>query len=298
MITWIASYPRSGNTWLRMLLKSMLDPDWSIDRMSIALAPNAGDRAFIEKHSGFMTADLSDGEIAAVRQAVHATIASLSDRPFFVKVHDNYYLSAVADGHANLSATADSAQDNANTLFAPRPGDRVLYVVRNPADVAVSLAAFVGEPHDRIVSLMCNEQARWDDLTPSARHDQVSYRLGSWASHVSGWVQGGMRDQCLCLRYEDMIADAGAVLRRVADWLALPVDPAAIDRAVTRTAFSRLHAHEQRHGFAEASPGAAFFRSGPAGAGHDGLSREHLVRIADASADVMCRLGYQPAARP
>ena len=101
----------------------------------------------------------------------------------------------------------------------------------------------------------------------------------------------------LLVRYEDMQADAAAVLRRVLDFAGRPATEDEIRRAVAYASFDELRRQEDDRGFREAPrpwSGGTFFRRGEAGAWRDELTAEQVARIEAAHAGMMRRLGYEP----
>lgn len=280
MLVWIASYPRSGNTWLRLLLKTLLaKDDWELDAGPLRFAPIASDRYFIETYSGFWTSDLTAAELRTVRRTAHQRLADLaSDRPLFVKVHDRFL-----------------EPGEQRSIFAPKADYRVIYIVRDPGDVAVSLAAYLGVDHDRAVAILCDQGFSFATAALARGRTQVAYPLGAWSGHVSGWLAAGTQRLRL-IRYERLLADTHGELAGLCRWLGLALDDAAIARAVERMRFDRLQASEDRQGFAEA-PGYAsgrFFRRGRAGEGRHLLSPRQLERIDADCGPVMADLGYAP----
>ncbi len=138
-----------------------------------------------------------------------------------------------------------------------------------------------------------------DDACTLARRDgrlkhQVPQRLTSWSGHVTSWRDAPDLRLCV-IRYEDMLADLAAVLRRIGDFLALPVPAGAAAAAVEATGFARLQAQERQSGFVQRRPGvASFFRRGIAGGWRDSLSPAQVERLVADHGAVMARLGYPP----
>ncbi len=71
-IYWLASYPKSGNTWLRSFLSNLQqDGDAPADINELATGTIASARDWLDEALGFDSADLSADEIDRLRPAVY-----------------------------------------------------------------------------------------------------------------------------------------------------------------------------------------------------------------------------------
>ncbi len=292
---WLASYPKSGNTWLRMLLANMSATDAPADindlpeRGGIASARGPFDHLTLID-SGLLTFD----EIDALRPRVYEELArGAQDDEYdnepdaasvrFVKAHDAYTLTPKGEP----------------LLAGARGADAAIVIVRDPRDVAPSLANHGHIGIDEAIARMSDDEdgfcARSD-----RQHNQLRQRLLGWSGHVTSWLD--QRDiPVLPVRYEDMRADPAGQLRRVLGFARRPASEEDIARAVAFADFAELSGQEQEKGFREAPrpyAGGAFFRRGEAGAWRDELTPEQVARIEAAHGAVMRRLGYELASAP
>lgn len=275
-VYWLASYFKSGNTWLRLWIRNLRSPsDAPVDINAID-TPIASSRQWLDDTLGFDTADLDFEETDRLRPAVydwHPGNRAIT----YHKAHDAYRL--LADGSPMFGTAV--------TLGA-------VYVIRNPLDVAISYAAHNGRTIDQAVAFMGNMAHAHNDH-PDRIALQVRQKLLNWSGHVESWVDADRLTVHL-LRYEDMHANPEAMLASVARFLGLPDDPARVAKAVRDSSFERLRAEEQRNGFAERPPGmAAFFREGRTGGWRNTLSDAQVERIIADHGPVMRRFGYLDA---
>jgi hypothetical protein len=133
-ITWIASYPKSGNTWVRALLLNYLAPPGSTVAINdIKAIPIASSRQLFDQALGCESELLLPHEIPSLRSAWYDDVANRQPGHFF-KVHDQYN----------------------PALHTPANSSLVLYIVRNPWDVAVSYAAHRGKSIAETIALLEN----------------------------------------------------------------------------------------------------------------------------------------------
>ncbi len=143
-IVWLASYPKSGNTWLRVFLANYIAGEES------AVLPNEiesytriyGGNEF-EEVTGLYPSELTQDEIDLYRPDFYRHYALKnqdSDYPLMVKIHDAYTF------------------NNNNQPIFPQDVSRVaIYVVRNPLDVCVSYSSHLVavEVYNATLSLRC-----------------------------------------------------------------------------------------------------------------------------------------------
>lgn len=274
-VVWLASYPRSGNTWVRALLTNYLgggETPASID--ALAGGSRFLPREVFDEELGVSSSDLTPEEILRHRALLHELLGADLPRPTFVKVHDAF------------QCTAEGVP-----LFPPAVTLGAVYVVRNPLDVAVSYARFWNWPLARGVAELNDPAAAL--ARPAKRlHDVLPEPLSTWSGHVASWT--GQRDLPVhVVRFEDLLADPAAAFAAVLRFAGIEPDPSRVARAVRHARFDGLRAQEERSGFHEKPPTARFFfRAGRAGAWREALSPEQVRTLVDAHAPLMERFGY------
>ena len=87
-IFWLASYPKSGNTWFRSFLSNyMSDSDVPVDINRLNVGKIASQRLWIDEVIGFDTSDLTQDEITSLRPDVYRW-KHVDDEVSFHKIHD------------------------------------------------------------------------------------------------------------------------------------------------------------------------------------------------------------------
>jgi hypothetical protein len=274
-IIWLASYPKSGNTWLRALLANYeADDGKPADINNFGIWGISSNRREADEALGVECSDLTPEEVDRYRPTVYRNLARDSDRKLFIKTHDAY----VTNGEAE-------------PLFPEDITRAVLYVVRNPLDVSISFAHHLVDSIDNTIERMALETtvlARNDDRL----HAQLRQRILSWSSHVRSWTEQ-TANRVHLLRYEDLCLDPLGTFLAAIRFMGLPEDVDRVRRAVAFSSFDVLREQELRHGFREKPRYApSFFRSGRAGAWREVLSPCQIERVIMDHGEVMKRLGY------
>lgn len=276
-IYWLASYPKSGNTWFRTFLRNFLeDGQAPVDINDLSTGAIASARPWLDEVLGFDTAELRPDEVDRLRPDVYRW--SLHDQePGYHKIHDAYTLTTAGEPIVSREATLGA-----------------LYLVRNPLDVAPSLANHNQTTVDEAVATMADPQHALSRGHKSLGH-QVRQKLLSWSQHVTSWVDApGLR--LIVLRYEDMQGEPLASFTRAAEFLGLPAEPARVEKAIGFSRFEVVARQEAEHGFRERPPQAQrFFRQGTSGGWRGKLSDAQVARIVADHGPVMRRFGYLDA---
>lgn len=273
-IVWLASYPKSGNTWLRAFLANLI-ANRSAPVPLNELSRYAEDEAnpdFFSELGGRPSSGLDIEEIAVLRPQVHMAIAGRAAGTCFVKTHN---MAGSFNGYPlhNMQVTAGA-----------------IYVVRNPLDVAVSMTHHFGIGLDEAIERLGNE-----NVATANDAQFVSQILGSWSQHVRSWADI-KHDRVLVVRYEDMIDKPVKVFLKIARLVTAGVDSTRIDRAIRHAEFRNLAGMERQGGFIEASDkGVRFFRKGRANEWRAALTREQVRRVVEVHREQMQRFGYVPA---
>jgi aryl sulfotransferase len=293
---WLASYPKSGNTWLRVLIANLSAKDGQpvdINNLRecgyIASARDDFDRLLL-----IDSALLTHDEIDDLRPYVYEALARGADddesnipeaaTPIrFVKTHDAYTFT----------------REGQPVLAGMRGADGAIIIVRDPRDVATSLANYSGNSIDDAITFMNDENAAFC-AQPTRLYDQLRQKLTRWSDHVAGWLDQTNIPVKL-IRYEDLQTDTISTLSRVLTFAGRAATDDEVKRAAMFADFTQLRQQELERGFREASSSQVrgnFFRRGEAGAWRDELSLEQVGRIEYEHGPMMRRLGYTLLSAP
>lgn len=273
-ILWLASYPKSGNTWLRAFLHNfMRNPDQPYD-INKLMEFTAGESATVlyRQFDPRPWTEYTREDVAKLRPLVHRELTKSFPDTVFAKTH-NALLEDFGYPTVNMEVTAGS-----------------LYVVRNPLDVAISYAHHLAIDYDEAIKLLGTKGAM---TIPSERH--VHELMGSWTQHVESWT-GRPNPRLHLVRYEDLLESPFKSFGGIARFLGIKTTRERLDKAIKQSSFKVLKNQEKTKGFIERPAKAeAFFRKGEAGQWRRELSPEQVKRLIGDHREQMERFGYVPA---
>lgn len=270
-IVWLASYPKSGNTWLRIFLANYL-----LDRkepMPINQVHRIG---------------MGDAIANAYRMVAQGPV-NVSDLRTSLALRPKVLKGIVANGaQINFVKTHNARTRAFGVELIPTHLTRsAIYIVRNPLDMVLSYSKHYGQPLDAAAAAIGRS-----DMTIAPDSGTVAQYLGSWSEHVLSWVR--CRDfPVLALRYEDMVSDPEAAFAKALGHIGVPVEPERLARAIRFSSFEELRRQEEKGGFIERSAHSErFFDSGRAGRWRAELPPEAAERIRRDHARVMREFDY------
>lgn len=273
-IIWLASYPKSGNTWFRVFLTNLLgDRDVPARINDLHGTSHAGSRDHFDAVLGIEASDLTPDEIDRLRPEVYADMAVQSREPLFMKVHDTF-------GKAGDTP-----------LFPGNVTRGAVYIIRNPLDVAVSFAHHNGTNYDDSIRSMAQQDYTLCGGT-GMLHRQLRQKLDTWSRHVESWTGQAVFPVCV-LRYEDMCRTPLASFSQAVAFMGLPHTRRQVETAIAFSRFEELQRQETEEGFREKHcRSGLFFRKGAAGAWQTELNKTQVRRIKTDHGRIMARFGY------
>jgi hypothetical protein len=271
-IWWIASYPKSGNTWVRMFMNAYIS-GFPID-INSGFQYTVGDNHPQYFQSVYCRPydQLTATEQACLRPAVLMTALSMS-----------------AAKHVCLKTHHAKVQVDDIPLFPPKVSAGGVYLTRDPRDLVLSYSDHLGETIDSTIESM-NEMS----YVNIHRHTKLMHVLTTWSMHVTSWTEKNKNIPVKIIRYEDMVRNPEQTFVKVLEGLGFPdVDQKRFDFAIEQTQFSNLQKLEAENGFKELGQGEKFFRIGKVGQWLDKLTHEQIKRIENDHGEIMEKHGYK-----
>ncbi|MCH8208191.1 MAG: sulfotransferase domain-containing protein [Nitrospinae bacterium] len=273
-LVWLASYPKSGNTWTRNFLHNILRGDgegsFDINKMNTLTTWDSG----MQWYKPLLDKPLEDctkEEVAAVRIQANQRMADATPDLVFVKTHN----AMVADRGVpmvNSKVTAGA-----------------VYIVRNPLDVAISYSHHLNKTIDETINFM--------NLVgfQSQNRDKMAYEVqSSWLEHVYSWTRKE-NPSLFVMRYEDMLVNPLKEFGKLIKFLRIRTPRRVLEEAIEASSFKKLKEQEDEKGFGEKPKDAkSFFRTGKSDQWKDTLNKDQIEEIIRVNREQMARFHYLP----
>ena len=274
-ICWIASYPRSGNTWLRHFLSNIISIPNDIASKPVHIN-ELGDYSVWDidasNYENVLQKPIkycSRNEISAARPIVQKNLADHSDELAYVKTHNML----IYDGKyptINTSVTSGA-----------------IYIVRNPLDIVISIANHYSIDLDSAITFMALCDAETDVS------DKSVYEIyGSWSQNVSSWTSKP-HPAILTISYEDMLTKPTSIFGAICRHLSIDANQEHLEQAIEFSSFCSAKAQENEDGYvARPQNTDHFFRAGRSGQWQAALSTRQIDRVIQSHHTQMDRFGY------
>ena len=276
MIIWLASYPKSGNTWMWFFIKSYFNPPnkkFSINHDKddpYLLETFPTERGFNELNINYQDFfDISKNWINL------QSLINLNNKTNYLKTHN-----------AMCTINNNKFTDLNNTLGA-------IHIVRDPRDVLVSYSSYKSENIDKTLEILLSN----DSYEYSKFNDKFYKRslMGSWSSHYNSWKNYKSKETLL-VKYEDMVNKSNTTFLKVLNYLKkitkIEINDNKLNRAIDETSFENLKNLEIKEGFKVNPSKKPFFRKGKVGDWKEKLNKDQTQKIERAFKAEMIELGY------
>lgn len=289
MLHWVTSYPKSGNTWVRLFLMAYimpLDQELDLNRRPVGFWQDC-EPEFWEHllPPGVKMDDMPQHELLVMRPSACIHMIHEAQRE---KV-----LAVVKSHGCNMPI-----KDMGECLFPPFVSGPSIYLYRDPRDVFLSFADHMGQ------SLSTAYRNMTDPGYGIARPGTGTCPVfvSRWDKNVKSWMRDTIDFPVLRMSYESLRADPETGFRAIIEHLnqgKVPIDEDRFRHAMQCTTLGALQEQETRLD-EEGNPYAArsqhqarFFRDGKISGWRERLPRTYLKRIEREFGDTMRELGYE-----
>ena len=272
-INWLASYPKSGNTWVRCFLEAYFTGQIDINDLNISVQDDVAPAYETGNGTDVIKMPIDIQQLArpmAMLRLVERYNKEGLKVPLFIKSH------------------APCVDCNSIELLPQSLTKSTIYIVRDPRDVLPSFAKHMGVELDVAMEWM-NDKYR--QLNPSEY--RVADYVGDWSSHATSFMLDKFHNTLL-VKYEDMRLNPIREFQKILTHIGIDPIFKRVKQALELVELDKLRAKEAKNGFKESSPHAKdqFFGKGEVGAYKDKLTTKQLYFIERNFGSVMKKLGY------
>lgn len=232
MIVWLASFPKSGNTWVRAMISSLIYSDNGVFNFEIIKKiqqfPNKKHfEKFTDKYQNVQ--ELKKFWVAAQEQI------NLDKKIKFLKTH-----------HINCKIDEYPFTNKNNTLAT-------IYVVRDPRSLVESFSNYYKINKDAAIKSITSKELVSGAGFIKNKQNNVFTIIGSWSDHYNSWTKANAN--LLILKYEDLLIDPLKELNKIIVFLkkfiVFNYNDFKIQNIISSTSFENLEKMEKETGFFE-----------------------------------------------
>ena len=279
MIIWLASYPKSGNTWVRSIISALLyTQDGKFDFKLINNIKQFPVKNYFKK----FTKDLGNfDEIKKYWLAAQEEI-NTDKKIKFLKTH-----------HINCKIDNYKFTDNHNTLAT-------IYIVRDPRNLVNSISNHFSKTLEESKKFMMTPRFLAGHKSKGISKDQhLKTLIGTWADHYNFWKKNNKN--YLLIKYEDLINNIEEELIKIINFLnnfiLVETNSEKNKNIIMSTSFNNLKKLESLGTFKENSLDTSrqkinFFNLGPDNKWEKFLDKKMRIEIEKKFSNEMKELGY------
>ena len=279
MIIWLASYPKSGNTWVRSILAALLySSDGAFNFDLIKKIPQFPKK---EVFKGLVKDFSNFNEIKKNWITVQEKINSEKEIKL-LKTHNGKY-----------TVEKDNFTDDQNSLA-------VIYIVRDPRTLVKSISNHFTKSHYDASKFLIAPSLIGNGKSFEERKDGILTLLGKWNDHYRSWTKN--KNNLLLIKYEDLVNNPETELTKLIKFLEKYINFKTSEKKnktiLETTSFSNLKNMEEQGLFKEGvlnkktNNKANFFHLGPKNKWQENLDKKIINEIEKNFYNEMKELGY------
>jgi hypothetical protein len=266
MIIWLASYPKSGNTWVRSIISSLLySEDGNFNFTLIEKIDQFPEKKYFKD----LIKDFNDFQEIFRNWIIAQDKINLDGKIKIFKTHQGKY-----------TISNNNFTNSDNTLAT-------IYIVRDPRSLIKSISNHYTLSMDEAFDFLINPRLMGDGKSFEEKKDGIYNVLGRWDDHYRSWADN--KKNFLLIKYEDLIKDAEKELKRIIkflqNYLNFHVDNNKIRNILKSTSFENLKKMESKGDFKEYAESRKngekinFFHLGPQNIWKENLKHEIALKI-------------------
>ena len=278
MIIWLASYPKSGNTWVRLFLKHYFKKPGEQFKINSLDTDKFKNRSFPDQYilREMRINYLKFEEIVKNWETIQNFI-NLNKSTNYIKTHSSM---------CTIDRYRFTTQKNTKGA---------IYIVRDPRDVLVSNSYYFGLDYEKTYQrLSSSDIFEYQSLSQTGERFKKSL-MGSWADNYNSW-KNYKQSPILIIKYEEMILNGYNTFLKIIKYLnkidGLEIDEEKLKNSFEQTEFKKLRKIEDQLGFEDQAKKGFFFRKGKIGTWKDEVPNEIIKKIEKIFYKEMVELNY------
>lgn len=270
---WLASYPKSGNTWVRMFLNAYATGFPADMNSAFQLAMGDINKNVLQLLFPRPLDTISNAEQFMYHPAMLLTMLHLNtSKDVILKTHN-----------------AKCKVEDIPTIPPGFTGGAV-YIIRDPRDLVLSLATHFDISLKEAVKFM-NNIKQGGELPKS----KLIHILLTWSMHVITWTEKNEDVPTTIIKYEDMLDHPEESFEKILKAFTFTdINKDRFKFALEATNFKKLREQEDERGFREKAGGERFFNFGTHGHWKEKLPHQHVKQIEKDHGEIMQKFGYEP----
>ena len=245
MIIWLASYPKSGNTWVRSIVNQLIHNDIKKEAdvfeglVKIRRYPSPGDFFDLPKIPNNYS-ELQKKEL------IDYTIKNWKNSQEFINKKKEIKILKTHNMLCKLKV------DNKDYMFTDTTNSiGVIHVVRDPRNIVSSVKNHFN--HDDINKSI--DMIKYEHTWTGFKNNDVPQLLSSWNNHYNSWKR--FPKNYILIKYENLIKDTKSEIERLISFLSpffkITVNENDINSIIKNTSFKNLSELEKNGKFKENS---------------------------------------------
>ena len=255
----LASYPKSGNTWLRSIIGNFYNFEKEFSLNDLKSIPLLSIKKHFNEFQNKVYINNNELHFDWVSQNIIKCQNLLNNKPNHLNIFKTH-----SARHKNFT------NETVNAGF--------IYIVRDPRDIIVSLKNFSGKEIDKTIDEFLFSKSLM--ITTNGAQELLS----TWELNVQSWLNYTSVPR-LIIKYEDLKLNPKEIILNIKEFLNkihsfhINLNNKDIDKIVENTNFNNLKKLEDKNGFDEATIHSNFFRSGTSNQWKDVLTNTQINLI-------------------
>ena len=279
MIIWVASYPKSGNTWVRSIISSLIyTEDGIFNFPSIKKIDQYPQKQFLE----YFTQDYNNIHEIKKHWIASQERINLDTKIKFFKTH---HLNCKIDNYAFTNKKCTRA---------------TIYIIRDPRNLIDSISNHFSKSIEESKKFLLTSRVLSPGKEIELRGGNVITYLGSWKEHYNFWTKD--TENLLIIRYEDLVNNIHKEIDRIIVFLKNYIDFKVSDNKkeniIKSTSFKALKKIEENGKFTEnvfvrgTNEKVKFFNKGPDNNWQNSLPKNIRMDLETELKNELTKLGY------